>query len=246
MKNGGHVTRIPSPLDLIHRRYRFCATKCSIAAASVCGRTAGCPSADPRLFRDQGGVLPSPSIPSHRLKPLTHRRRIVDHPTHRRVEVQPLGTIHILVTGRPPEYRLPQPSEKKWRRSCWYAPRRISLHRMSSEYACQRQIVGLPPNCHRADRVGCSATQSALATHASTGCSTSGSRLPAVPGHPDQETSTFPHLARLAYPRAPWNLSSALSTVGAPICWSLGGPRHRVARVGGCFLSRPAYRREYQ
>jgi hypothetical protein len=35
-------------------------------------------------------------------------RPIADHPTHRRVAAQPVGVVHILVAGQPPEHRLPQ------------------------------------------------------------------------------------------------------------------------------------------
>ena len=44
---------------------------------------------------------------------LTHWRSAADHPTHRRVAAQPLGVVHVLVAGQPPEYRLPQQSDQE-------------------------------------------------------------------------------------------------------------------------------------
>src|SRR5271166_6934805 len=38
----------------------------------------------------------------------THWRFATDNPTHRRITAQPLGVVHVLVAGQPPEYRLPQ------------------------------------------------------------------------------------------------------------------------------------------
>jgi hypothetical protein len=35
-------------------------------------------------------------------------RPVADHPAHRRVAAQPLGIIHVLVAGQPPEHRLTQ------------------------------------------------------------------------------------------------------------------------------------------
>ena len=44
---------------------------------------------------------------------LTHWRPSADHPTHRRVAAQPLGVVHVLVAGQPPEYRLPQQPDQE-------------------------------------------------------------------------------------------------------------------------------------
>ena len=38
----------------------------------------------------------------------THWRLATDHPTHCRVTAQPVGVVHVLIAGQPPEYRLPQ------------------------------------------------------------------------------------------------------------------------------------------
>jgi hypothetical protein len=35
-------------------------------------------------------------------------RAVADHPAHRRITTQPLGVVHVLVAGQPPEHRLPQ------------------------------------------------------------------------------------------------------------------------------------------
>ena len=35
-------------------------------------------------------------------------RPVADHPAHRRIAAQPLGVVHVLVAGQPPEHRLPQ------------------------------------------------------------------------------------------------------------------------------------------
>ena len=43
----------------------------------------------------------------------THWRSAADHPTHRRVAAQPLGVVHVLVAGQPPEYRLPQQPDQE-------------------------------------------------------------------------------------------------------------------------------------
>ena len=43
----------------------------------------------------------------------THRCSAADYPTHRRIATQPLGVVHVLVTGQPPEYRLPQQSDQQ-------------------------------------------------------------------------------------------------------------------------------------
>ncbi len=37
-------------------------------------------------------------------------RLAADDPSHRRIMPKPLGVIHILVSGKPPEHRLPQHS----------------------------------------------------------------------------------------------------------------------------------------
>jgi hypothetical protein len=39
------------------------------------------------------------------------RRRLPN--THRRIATQRLGVVHVLVTGQPPEYRLPQQSDQQ-------------------------------------------------------------------------------------------------------------------------------------
>src|SRR6266851_2219796 len=44
---------------------------------------------------------------------LTHWRFATDDPTHRWVAAQPLGVVHVLVAGQPPEYRLPQQPDQK-------------------------------------------------------------------------------------------------------------------------------------
>ena len=38
----------------------------------------------------------------------TRGRLAADDPAHRRIMAQPLGVVHILVSGKPPEHRLPQ------------------------------------------------------------------------------------------------------------------------------------------
>ena len=43
----------------------------------------------------------------------THWRSAADHPTHCRVAAQPLGVVHVLVAGQPPEYRLPQQPDQE-------------------------------------------------------------------------------------------------------------------------------------
>ena len=40
-------------------------------------------------------------------------RFVADHPTHRRIVAQPLGVVHILVAGEPPEHRLPQQTDQE-------------------------------------------------------------------------------------------------------------------------------------
>ena len=40
-------------------------------------------------------------------------RSVADHPAHRRIAAQPLGVVHILVAGQPPEYRLPQQPDQQ-------------------------------------------------------------------------------------------------------------------------------------
>jgi hypothetical protein len=43
----------------------------------------------------------------------THRCAAADYPTHRRIAAQPLGVVHVLVTGQPTEYRLPQQPDQQ-------------------------------------------------------------------------------------------------------------------------------------
>ena len=40
-------------------------------------------------------------------------RPVADHPAHRRIAAQPLGVVHVLVAGQPPEYRLPQQPDQQ-------------------------------------------------------------------------------------------------------------------------------------
>ena len=39
--------------------------------------------------------------------------RPADHPAHRRIAAQPLGIVHVLVAGKPAEYRLPQQADEQ-------------------------------------------------------------------------------------------------------------------------------------
>jgi hypothetical protein len=40
-------------------------------------------------------------------------RPVAHHPAHRRIATQPLGVVHVLVTGQPPEHRLPQQPDQQ-------------------------------------------------------------------------------------------------------------------------------------
>ena len=43
----------------------------------------------------------------------THWRLAADHPAHCRVAAQPVGFVHVLIAGQPPEYRLPQQADQQ-------------------------------------------------------------------------------------------------------------------------------------